>query len=329
MMLTPKNLARKTIQNLFVVFVLGLSFQAMAEFPDRAIKFIVPFPPGAGTDASARLLSNALSTQIKQPIVVENKAGGGGSIGAQAVIDAPADGYTLFFATTGTLAFNPYLYSKLRYNPLTDFTPIAGVASFPNVLVVSPSLPVKTVSEFIALAKSKPGQLTYGSSGTGSSSHLAVILLESLTDSSFTHVPYKGSTPAITDLISSRIDFMIDNITTHSALAKQGKVIALGLTGSSTSNMLPGALPLSKLGVPGYDMVLWYGILGPAGVSNEVVNFLSENIKSVVNNAKFKAAMEGIGNDSMYMTPKEFDGFIKSEHRKWGDVIKRSGVKPE
>ena len=145
------------------VWILSVLIQcthAVAEYPDRPIRLIVPFPPGAGTDATARLLANALSTQIKQSIVVENKAGGGGSIGAQAVVDAPADGYTLFFATTGTLAFNPHLYSKLKYNPLSDFTPIAGVASFPNVLVVSPTLPVKSLAEFIALAKSKPSQLT-------------------------------------------------------------------------------------------------------------------------------------------------------------------------
>jgi tripartite-type tricarboxylate transporter receptor subunit TctC len=328
-MMTQKFLAHLTVPTLLLVSMLILSPQAKAEYPDHPIKLIVPFPPGAGTDATARLLSNALSTQIKQTIVVDNKAGGGGSIGAQAVVDSPADGYTLFFATTGTLAFNPYLYSKLKYNPLTDFTPIAGIASFPNVLVVSPTLPVKTVAEFIALAKSKPTQLTYGSSGTGSSSHLAVILLESLTDTSFTHVPYKGSTPAITDLISGRIDFMIDNITTHAALAKQGKVIALGLSGSNTSSMLPGVMPLNKTGVPNYDMVLWYGILSPVGLNAESVNFLSENIKTVVNNPKFKLALEAIGNDSMYMGPKEFEGFVKSEHRKWGEIIKRSGVKPE
>jgi len=314
------------------IWILSILIQctpAVAEYPDRPIRLIVPFPPGAGTDATARLLANALSTQIKQSIVVENKAGGGGSIGAQAVVDAPADGYTLFFATTGTLAFNPHLYSKLKYNPLSDFTPIAGVASFPNVLVVSPTLPVKSVAEFIALAKSKPSQLTYGSSGTGSSSHLAVILFESLTDSSFTHVPYKGTTPALTDLLGGRIDFMIDNITTHAGLAKQGKVVALGLSGTSTSSMLPGVLPLSKLGVPSYDMVLWYSIMGPLGLSADHVNFLSDQLKTIINQTKFKTALEVLGNDSMYMSPKELEGFIKLEHRKWGEIVKRSGVKPE
>jgi tripartite-type tricarboxylate transporter receptor subunit TctC len=313
----------------WVLSIFLQSTPAVADYPDRPIRLIVPFPPGAGTDTTARLLANALSTQIKQTIVVENKAGGGGSIGAQAVVDAPADGYTLFFATTGTLVFNPHLYSKLKYNPLSDFTSIAGVASFPNVLVISPTLPVKSVAEFITLAKSKPSQLTYGSSGTGSSSHLAVILFESLTETSYTHVPYKGTTPALTDLLGGRIDFMIDNITTHAGLAKQGKVVALGLSGTSLSNMLPGVLPLSKLGVTGYDMVLWYAIMGPVGLSPDSVNFLSDSIKMIVNQTKFKAALEVLGNDSMYMPPKELDGFIKLEHRKWGEIVKRSGVKPE
>lgn len=302
---------------------------SFADYPDRPIKLVVPFPPGAGTDATARLLSNVLSTQIKQTIVVENKAGGGGSIGAQFVVDSPADGYTLFFATTGTLAFNPFLYSKLKYNPLTDFTPIAGVASFPNVLVVSPSLPIKSLTEFITFAKSRPNQLTYGSSGTGSSSHLAVILFESLTDTSFIHIPYKGSSPAITDLISGRLDFMIDNITLHSAMARQGKEVALGLSGSNYSNLLPGVAPINKSGVSNYEMVLWYSIMAPAGLKSDIVSMLNDNIKTVIDNPKFKLALEAIGNDSMYMNSKEIDGFIKSEYKKWGEVIKRSGVKPE
>ncbi len=324
-----KNIKYCTSSLFFIVAFFTSMTNAFADYPDRPIRLIVPFPPGAGTDATARLLATALATQIKQTIVVENKAGGGGSIGAQAVVDSPSDGYTLFFATTGTLAFNPHLYAKLRYNPMTDFTAIAGVASFPNVLVVSPTLPVKSVAEFISLAKSKPAQLTYGSSGTGSSSHLAVIFLESLTDTSFTHVPYKGTSPALTDLLSGRIDFMIDNITTHAALAKQGKVVALGLSGTSTSSMLPGTQPLSKLGIPSFDMVLWYGVLAPAGLNSEIINNLSENIKIIVNQPKTKLALEAIGNDSMYMAPKEFEGFIKSEHRKWGEIVKRSGVKPE
>lgn len=302
---------------------------SLADYPDKPIKLIVPFPPGAGTDTSARLLASALSVQMKQSIVVENKAGGGGSIGAQAVADSPADGYTLFFATTGTLAFNQHLYSKLRYNPLSDFTPIAGVASFPNVLVVNPTVPVKSVAEFVALAKSKQGQMTYASSGTGSSSHLAVILFESLTETSFTHIPYKGTTPALADLLGARVDFMIDNITTHSALAKQGKVNALGVTGTQPSSMLPGIGALNSLGVPGYDMVLWYATMGPKGMPAELVNRLSEDIRVVLNQPKFKQSFEAIGNDIMFMTPKELDQFIKNESRKWGDIVKRSGVKPE
>ena len=307
----------------------GLCLAAWAAYPDKPIKLIVPFPPGAGTDATARLLANALQTQLNQSIVVENRAGGGGSIGAQSVVESPADGYTLFFATTGTLAFNQHLYAKLKYNPATDFTPIAGIASFNNVLVVHPELPVKNVQELIALAKSKPGQLTYASSGTGSSSHLAVILFESLTDTSFTHVPYKGTTPALADLLSGRVDFALDNMTTYAPLAKQGKVKALGLSGPNPSGFLPGVPALQSSGVPGYNMVLWYAVMGPKNMPPEIVSKLSEDIKIILAQPKVKQALEALGNDAMYMPSKDIESFIRNESAKWGGIVKRAGVKPE
>ena len=312
-----------------VALLAGLSLSAWAAYPDKPIKLIVPFPPGAGTDSTARLLANALQTQLNQSIVVENRAGGGGSIGAQSVVDSPADGYTLFFATTGTMAFNQHLHAKLKYNPATDFTPIAGIASFNNVLVVHPDVPVKNVQELIALAKNKPGQLTYASSGTGSSSHLAVILLEWLSETSFTHVPYKGTTPALADLLSGRVDFALDNITTYAPLAKQGRVKALGLSGPNPSGFLPGVPPLQSSGVPGYNMVLWYAVMGPKNMPPEIVSKLSEDIKIVLAQPKVKQALEALGNDTMYMPPKEIETFIRNEGAKWGDIVKRAGVKPE
>jgi len=308
---------------------LAVPLLAIAEYPDKPIKLIVPFPPGAGTDATARLIANALSTQMKQTIVVENRAGAGGAMGAQTVVDSVPDGYTLFFATTGTLAFNQHLYAKLRYNPLTDFSPIAGVASFPNVLVIHPSVPAKSVTEFVAFAKSKPGQMTYASSGTGSSSHLAVVLFESMTGTSFTHVPYKGTSPALADLLSGRVDFMIDNITTHSALAKQGRTRALGVSGLTPSQMLPGLATISAAGVPGYDMSLWYAILGPNGMPAERVSKLSDDLRVVMSQPKMRQALEAIGNEPMFLAPKELGNFIKSESLRWGEIVRKSGVKPQ
>lgn len=242
---------------------LGVAW-AQASYPDRPVKLVVPFPPGGGTDAAARLVGAALSAELRQQVVVENRAGAGGSIGAQAVVDSPADGYTLFFATTGTIAINPHLYAKLRHNPLTDLTPIAVVASFPNILVVHPSLPAKSIPELLALARDKPGTLTYGSSGSGSSSHLAVVLLESMTGVKFTHVPYKGTAPAITDFVAGRIDMMIDNPTTHIPLAQSGKTRALGISGRTRSKQMPELPTIAEGGVPGYDVTIWYAIMGPA-----------------------------------------------------------------
>jgi tripartite-type tricarboxylate transporter receptor subunit TctC len=308
---------------------LAVPLLAVADYPDKPIKLIVPFPPGAGTDATARLIANALSTQMKQTIVVENRAGAGGAMGAQTVVDSAPDGYTLFFATTGTLAFNQHLYAKLRYNPLTDFSPIAGVASFPNVLVMHPSVPAKSITEFVTLAKSKPGQMTYASSGTGSSSHLAVVLFESMTGTSFTHVPYKGTSPALADLLSGRVDFMIDNITTHSALAKQGLTRALGVSGLTPSQMLPGVPTISAAGVPGYDMSLWYAILGPAGMPADRVAKLSDDLRVVMSQQKMKPALEALGNEPMFLAPKELDNFIKSESQRWGEIVRKSGAKPQ
>lgn len=310
-------------------FALAVPLLAAGDYPEKPIKLIVPFPPGAGTDAAARLIANALTAQMKQAVVVENRAGAGGSIGAQAVVDSAPDGYTLFFATTGTLAFNQHLYAKLRYNPLTDFSPVAGVASFPNVLVVHPALPVKSIAELVALAKSKPGKMTYASSGTGSSSHLSVVLFESMTGTSFTHVPYKGTSPALADFLSGRIDMMIDNITTHSALAKQGKVRALGISGLAPSPMLPGVPTVSAAGVPGYNVTLWYAVLGPAGMPGDLVSRLSDDLRVVMSQPKMKQALEAIGTEPMFLTPAELGKFVKAESQKWGEIIRKSGARPE
>lgn len=310
-------------------FMFAVPLLAGAAYPEKPIRLVVPFPPGGGTDAAARVIAKSLSAQMKQQVVVDNRPGAAGAIGAQAVVDSAPDGYTLFFATTGTLAINQHLYAKLRYNPLTDFSPIAMVASFPNVLVVHPSLPVKSVSEFIAFARSKPGQLTYGSSGIGSSSHLAVALLEMMTGTKFMHVPYKGTAPALMDFLSGRIDFMIDNIMTHSGLAKQGKVRALGISGTTTSPLLPGVPTIGAAGVPGYDVTIWFAILGPAGMSADVVNRVFDDLRVVMSVREMQEALEALGMEPMIRTPEELAGIIRSESQKWGDTVRSSGAKAE
>jgi tripartite-type tricarboxylate transporter receptor subunit TctC len=317
------------LRRLFLAIVLALPLAAAAQYPDKPIKLVVPFPPGGGTDATARLVANALSGELKQQVVVENRGGAAGAIGAQAVVDAAPDGYTLFFATTGTLTINQHLYAKLRYNPLTDFTPVAMVASFPNVLVVQPGVAANTVAELIALAKSKPGVLTYGSSGAGSSSHLSAVLLEQMTGVRFTHVPYKGSAPMTADLLGGRIDFIIDNITTNSQHAKQGKVRALGVTGRAPSALLPGVPTIAAAGVPGYDVTIWYAILGPARMPADIVQRLYRDLRAVMATPKMKESLEALGTDPWILGPEELGKVIRDESAKWGETVKRSGAKAE
>ena len=317
------------LRRFIVAVCAAIPLAAGAVYPDKPVRLVVPFPPGGGTDAAGRLIANALSAELKQQVVVENRAGAAGSIGAQAVVDSSPDGYTLFFATTGAMAINPHLYSNLRHNPLTDFTPIAMVASFPNVLVVNPAVPAKNVAEFIALAKSKPGGLTYGSSGAGSSSHLSVALLEYMTGTKFTHVPYKGAAPATADFLGGRLDFMIDNITTHSQLVKQGKSRALGVTGTVPSPLLPGVPTIAAAGVPGYDVTIWYAIVGPAKMPADIVNRLYTDLRTVMATPKMKESLEALGTDPNIQPPAELARIIRAESEKWAAVVKASGAKAE
>ena len=318
----------KPLHRFFLAVSLALPLAAAA-YPDKPIKLVVPFPPGGGTDATARLIANALSGELKQQVVVDNRAGAAGAIGAQAVVDSAPDGYTLFFATTGTLTINQHLYSKLRHNPLTDFTPVAMVASFPNVLVVQPAVAANSVAELIALAKGKPGVLTYGSSGAGSSSHLAAVLLEQMTGARFTHVPYKGSAPMTADLLGGRIDFIIDNITTNAQHAKQGRVRALGVTGRVPSALLPGVPTIAAAGVPGYDVTIWYAILGPARMPADIVQRLYKDLQAVMAAPKMKESLEALGTDPWILGPDELGKVIREESAKWGETVKRSGAKAE
>lgn len=317
------------LNRLLCALCLALPLCAAAAYPEKPVRLVVPFPPGGGTDAAARLIANALSAEFKQQVIVDNRGGAAGAIGAQAVVDAPADGYTLFFATTGTLTINQHLYSKLRYNPLTDFTPVAMLASFPNVLVVNPSLAANSVAEFIALAKSKPGALTYASSGAGSSSHLAVVLFEQMTGTSFTHVPYKGTAPATADFLGGRIDFMIDNITTHSQHARQGKTRALGISGTAPSPLLPGVPTIADAGVPGYDVTIWYAIVGPANMPPDIVKRLHDDLRTVMATKEIKDSLAALGTDPWVLGPDELGRVIREESRKWGETVKRSGAKAE
>jgi len=318
--------AFQSARRLLAGLALAVGTAAHAAYPDKPITLVVPFPAGGGTDATARLIAGAIGPILGAGVVVENRAGAAGSIGAQAVADAKPDGYTLFFTTTGALVINPHLYKNLRYST-SDFTPIAPVGESANVLVVNPAVPARSVKELIALAKANPGKYTYGSSGVGSSSHLAGVMLESLTDIRLTHVPYKGSAPAVTDLIGGRIDMMIDNIPSHVEFAKAGKVRPLGVSGTKTSPLFPGVPTIAQAGVPNYDVTIWYGILGPSGMPDDVVQKVAGAVRQVLQEPALRTKLVEIGSDPMIMTPKEFAGFIDRENKKWGDIVEQSGAR--
>ncbi len=313
------------ISRLLAILALSTSALAHAAYPDRPINLVVPFPPGGGTDATARLIAGAISPLLGQNVVVVNRAGAAGSIGAQSVVDAKPDGYTLFFTTTGALVINPHLYKKLRYS-IQDFTPIAPVGDSANVLVVHPNVNANSVNDLIKLARANPGKYTYGTSGAGSSSHLAGVLLESLTGVQLTHVPYKGSAPAITDLVSGRIDLMIDNIPSYVELSKAGKVRPLGVSGKKPSSLFPGIPTIAQAGVPGYEVTIWYGLLGPAGIPTEVIEKISDAVRVVLGRPEMQERLQKIGADAMIMSPKEFSDFIARENSKWADIVKKSGA---
>jgi tripartite-type tricarboxylate transporter receptor subunit TctC len=316
----------KHLTRLLAACALCGSAIAHAQYPDKPVHLIVPFPPGAGTDATARLVASELGPLLGQSVIVENRVGAGGSIGAQWVADAAPDGYTLFFSTMGALVINPHLYKHLRYDAVKSFTPISMVASSANVLVVNPQVPAKSVKELIQLAKAEPGKLTYGSSGVGSSSHLAAVMLESLTGAKFTHIPYKGSAPAVTDLVGGRIDFMIDNIPSHVELVKAGQERALGVSGTQPSLLFPGLPTIADAGVPGYDVTIWYGILGPAGTPPDIVQKLATLIARAVEKPGMDERLRAIGAEPMVQSPEAFSAYVKSQDQKWSQIVRESGA---
>ena len=295
-------------------------------YPRGPVTLVVPFPAGGPTDAMARQLAQKLGERLGQQVVVDNKGGAGGSIAAEAVAKAPADGQTLFFGTTGTLAINPSLYSKLRYDPVKDFAPVSLMATTMNVLVVNPQVPAKILSELVALAKAKPGTLTYGSAGNGSSNHLSGELFRSSAGLQVTHVPYKGSAPALVDLLGGRLTMMFDTIAQQTQNIAAGKVRALAVTGPRRSPLLPDVPTAQEAGLKGFDVTIWYGVLAPAGTPPAVIERLNREIVAVMSTDAMKKRMEADGAEAHPTSPAEFAALIQHDMAKWAPVIKASGA---
>ena len=301
-----------------------------ATYPDKLIRLVVPFPAGGATDLMARSMAQKLGERLGQTVVIDNRAGAGGSLGAEAVATAAPDGYTLLFATMGSLTINPSIYKTLRYNPLTSFEPISLTHSTSNLLVVHPSVKATSVAELIALARKQPGELTFASSGNGTTSHLSGELFKSLAHVDMMHVPYKGSAPAMTDFLGGRISMMFDTTSNFVDHVKSGKLRALGVTGHKRSPALPTVPSISESpGMAEYDMSLWLGVLAPAGTPKDLVARLHRELGTVMALPEIVKQMADAGIDVRVSTPAEFSALIRADIAKWAAVVKRAGLQAE
>jgi tripartite-type tricarboxylate transporter receptor subunit TctC len=306
----------------------GSASAQAAAWPARPVRVIVAFTAGGTTDILARAVGQQLQERLKQPFVVENKPGAGGNTGTELVVRAPADGYTLIVNSVGPIAVNPTLYPKLPYNPLVDLVPVAQIADVPNVLVVHPSLPVKTVDEFIAHAKANAGKLNYGSTGIGTSSHLSGYILGKRAGIDVVHVPYKGA-DALRDLLAGRIHFMFATIPSVKQHIDAGALRAVAVTSAKRSRSLPEVPTVAERGFPGFEAGSWFGFFAPKGTPPEVVASLNKAVNAIVEVPAFQAQMIKEGADPVGGTPQDFAAFVQREYEKWRVVVRESGATAE
>ncbi|MBP7352672.1 MAG: tripartite tricarboxylate transporter substrate binding protein [Comamonas sp.] len=302
--------------------------QALAQtFPSKPIRVVVGFPAGGPLDQHARLLSDKLQAVLGQPIVMDYKPGAGGTVGAQDVMKAPADGHTLMVANTGVMAINPALYPKLPYGTLKDFTPIARTAMQPLALLVNNQVPSKTLPEFIAYAKANPGKVNYGSAGNGGISHLVPEMFKIATGTHMVHIPYRGSAPAFADLMGGQVQFMAESIPQAANYHKQGKVRALAVTSKTRNPALPDTPTAIESGLKGFEVVGFYGFLAPAGTPKDVVAKLSDAFQQVMNNTDVRERMVTQGADPAFLGADDFAKFLGGELPRWAAAVKASGTK--
>jgi tripartite-type tricarboxylate transporter receptor subunit TctC len=304
------------------------ALQAQTAWPTKPIRLVVPFTPGGSSDILARAVGQKLSEAWGQPVVIDNVPGAGGSLGADRVAKAAPDGYTLLMGHIGTLAVNPSIYPKLPYDPVKSFTPVAWVASVPNVLVVHPSVPAKTVQELVALAKSKPGQLNYGSGGNGSAAHLATEYFKMQSQTFMVHVPYRGTAPAVTDLVGGQIQILFTGGPALIPFVKSGQMRALAVSSSKRLDALPDVPTVAESGYKGFEADQWYGIVAPAGTSHEIVLKLNAQINQALGSNELRTRLQSEGAIAMPTTPEAFGALIVREIARWKPVVKAGSIKP-
>ncbi len=320
----PIQLISTFLLSVLLLCSLGL---AHAAYPDKPIKIVIGFPAGGPLDAHIRLLIEKLQSSLGQTVIVDYKSGAGGTVGAQFVAQAPADGYTLLLANTGTMVINPAIYTKSQYETLKDFQPVARTAQQPLALIVNKDVAANSLKELITYAKANPGKLNYGSAGNGGISHLVPEMLKSETGIFMVHIPFKGSAPAFTDLIAGHVQFMAESVPQAAIYAKQGKVKALAVTSAKRNPALPNTPTVIETGIANLEVVGFYGILAPKGTPPEVVNKLSQAFKETLESPEIQKKMIEQGADPAYLNADQFTKFLAAEMPRWANAVKQAGAK--
>ena len=296
-------------------------------FPARPLRLVVAFTPGGPSDVIARIIGSQMGQQFGQSVVVDNRPGAGGNVAGELVAKAPADGYTLLMANNSILAANSFLYRSMPFDPLRDFAPIALVGSQPNVLVVNPALPVRSLAELTALAKAKPGELNYASSGSGTAAHLAGELYRLRAEVDIVHVAYRGAAPALTDLVDGRVQMMFATSASAMTMIQGGALRALAVTTPARSASLPDLPTVAEAGLPGFDATTWHGLTAPAGTPQEVVGTLATALATTLRDPGVRERLTSLGVDILPSNPESFAAYIRTEHAAWGEVIRRAGIR--
>jgi tripartite-type tricarboxylate transporter receptor subunit TctC len=310
--------------------LLGFSQQvALAQYPTKPVRMVVPYPPGGAVDSFARVLTQQLSEVWGQSVVVENRPGASTMIGAEQVAKSPADGYTLLLTAELTLVTLQHLYEKIPYDTLRDFAPITALVSATQALVANSSLPVKTVNDVVALAKAKPGEVTYGSFGIGSTGHLNMEVFQAMTGTRFNHIPYNGAGPAMNDVVGGHVSLMFAALSIVKGGVDAGKLRMIGVGSDRRSNEFPDVPTISESGVPGFEAKSWFGLVAPAGTPAEIIKKINEDVIKVISDPAFaQQYLAAQGLEPITETPEEFAAFIRAERKKWGKVVRDANIKP-